>query len=251
MFIYLPIIFLLCVILLKAKSSQAMETTKKITQNLTPTEALEELVNGNERYINDLSMHFTENAIRRQHTAIHGQYPIATVLACSDARMPVETIMDQGNGDIFVIRVAGNIVGDQVLGSIDYSLTALDVPLILVLGHTQCGAISSAIDAMYANQEFTPHIKSLLLPLLPLAEEQCSCHPNPTEDELSSLKEQLIFQNVWKEVSEIIRSSKAVRERIRANTLMVVGAVYDIQTGEVGWLGTHQREAIILSEYED
>ncbi len=212
--------------------------TERLTQNISPEEALEELIAGNERYINDLSIHFEENAIRRQHTAIHGQYPIATVLACSDARMPVETLLDQGNGDIFVIRVAGNIVGPQVLGSIDYSIAVLDVPLILVLGHTNCGAIGSAVDRVYASQGFTKNIKDLLAPLLPFAYEECSSHPNPSEEELVKLKDHLVIQNVWKSIDEIINSSEVTKNRVADKSLMVVGAVYDIQTGEVDWLGT-------------
>ncbi len=218
--------------------------TVHTNKNVSPQEALEELIAGNERYINDLSIHFEENAIKRQHTAIHGQFPIAAVLACSDSRLPIETLLDQGNGDIFAIRVAGNIVGSQVLGSIDYSITVLNVPLVLVLGHTNCGAIGSAVDRVYAEQGFTRNVKDLLQPLLPLAYEECRCHPNPTSEELADLKEHLAVQNVWKSIEEIIESSEVTKQRIADNSLMVVGAIYDIQTGEVDWLGTNKEESL-------
>ncbi len=219
-----------------------------LTKNLTPKEALEELINGNERYINDLSVHFEENAIRRQHTAIHGQYPIATVLSCSDSRMPVETLLDQGNGDIFVVRVAGNIVGNQVLGSIDYSITVLNVPLVLVLGHTQCGAVDSAVESVYEKNDFPLNIRRHLTPLLLLAYQECSGHAIPDDDKLTDLKRTVTFENVWKEMGEIIRSSAIVRERIKAKTLMIAGAVYDIQSGEVEWLGEHRELEALLQE---
>ncbi len=234
---------------IKSSMSQSKQTeNERVALNLSPEEALEELKNGNERYVSDHSMNFEENAIRRQHTAIHGQFPIATVLACSDARMPVETLLDQGNGDVFVIRIAGNIVGSQVLGSIDFSLASLNVPLVVVLGHTKCGAIYSAVDAVYARKEFSPNLTKLLTPLLPLTFDKCQHYPNPSPDELEDIKDSLIIENVWKEMSEIIRSSDEVKERLVAKTLLVVGAVYDIQTGVVTWLGTHKDQELFINE---
>lgn len=250
--LFIFFLFLLCIMLyalIKSKKCYANEERAHI-KNFSPKEALEELMAGNKRYVSDESIHFEENAIRRQHTAMHGQFPIATVLACSDSRMPVETLLDQGNGEIFVIRIAGNIVGDQVLGSIDYSVINLAIPLILVLGHTQCGAIYAAVDDIHAKKPFTKNEEKLLTPILPSIKKRLNNLEDPSPEELIEVKESLIVKNVWKEISEIIRSSDAVREGILQKRLMVVGAVYNIQTGEVEWLGRYKGEVRILAEYK-
>ncbi len=240
-FIFLFSLFFFIIQLCFKKQAYAHEIIQ-----LTPAEALEDLIEGNERYVNDKCTHLEDSALRREHTAIHGQYPIATVLACSDARVPVETLLDQAKGDIFVIRVAGNIVGSQALGSIDYSLEHIHVPLVVVLGHTKCGAIYSVVDSLYAKEEFTPNIKKLLDPLLSIAKHKCKKVPNPSEEELIILKESLIEQNVWKSVSEVIKSSDVVKEMLENEKLLVIGAVYDIQTGKVNWLGRHPEEEDLL-----
>ncbi len=228
-------------------SKKAHASISKI-KNLSPDEAYEELVAGNQRYMSGNCQKFVDDATWRKHTAIHGQYPIASVLACSDARMPVETLLDQGSGDVFVIRVAGNIAGDQVLGSIDYSIIRLEIPLILVLGHTQCGAIYSAVDNVYTDSVFTTNEEKLLTPLLPLAMRSCLTKPNPSKEELIQLKEEIIVENVWKEMSQIMRLSKAARHRMRNGQLKIVGAVYNIQTGVVNWLGEHKDQAELIRE---
>ncbi len=219
-----------------------------LIKNLSPEEAYEELISGNKRYLAGNSEKFNDHEAWRKHTAIHGQYPIATVLACSDARMPVETLLDQGSGDVFVIRVAGNIAGDQVLGSIDYSLNHLEIPLILVLGHTQCGAIYSAVDNVYDDHVFTTNEEKLLTPLMPLALRSCLTKPNPSPKELKQLKEDIIVENVWKEMSQIMRSSKVTRHRMRNNLLKLVGAVYNIKSGKVNWLGEHKDQQELIRE---
>ncbi len=241
--LFIILFFLLLSIPKKAHAISPREEAK----NLTPDEALEELMTGTIRYINDECINLEDDRFIREHTAEHGQYPIATIVACSDSRSPVETIFDQGRGDVFVIRVAGNIVGTQVLGSVEYSLLKLNIPLVVVLGHTRCGAIYSAIDAVYAKQEFTPNIEQLLSPLLPLAFKECREHPNPNEEELIALKDSLIEQNVWKEMSQLIRTSEMVKARIKNKELVLVGGLYDIQTGEVKWLGKHKDEYSLVN----
>ncbi len=243
---YLIITFLAFILILFSNKSAHAAINREETKNLSPEEALEELKQGNDRYVKNESINLEDNSFIREHTAEHGQYPIATVLACSDSRSPVETILDQGRGDVFVIRVAGNIVGSQVLGSVEYSLAKLNIPLVVVLGHTQCGAIYSAVDAVYAKQEFSPNIEKLLTPLLPLAFQECREHPNPSEEELIQLKDNVIVQNVWKEMSQLIRTSEMVKSRIQKKELILVGGIYDIQTGKVQWLGTHYNEEELL-----
>ncbi len=240
------ILALLGLILIIPKKANAFPKREE-AKNLSPEEALEELMSGNVRYINDECINLEDDRFMREHTAEHGQYPIATIVACSDSRSPVETIFDQGRGDVFVIRVAGNIVGTQVLGSVEYSILKLNVPLVVVLGHTRCGAIYSAIDAVYAKQEFSPNIEQLLSPLLPLAFKECREKPNPSEEELIELKDSLIEQNVWKEMSQLIRTSEMVKAGIKKKELILVGGMYDIQTGEVRWLGRHYNEENLVN----
>lgn len=118
-----------------------------MTNQPTPAQAWERLSKGNERFVQDNLAHPNMDKDRREKLRL-GQNPIAVVLACSDSRVPVEHIFDAGLGDIFVVRTAGEILGEEVMGSVSYAVNSLDVPLVIVLGHEGCGAVAAAVDAL-------------------------------------------------------------------------------------------------------
>ena len=132
---------------------------------LTSKEACKELVSGNKRFVVNQSKHAKLYA---QETRVIPQNPFAIVLGCSDSRVLVEALFDQGIGDLFVIRVAGNIIDDLVLASIEFAIDKFDISLILVLGHTHCGAITATIDAMNGDSDFGKHTQAIINQIAPL-----------------------------------------------------------------------------------
>ena len=111
---------------------------------LTPDQALTQLLRGNERFVAGWPDHPNQSARRRREVSDSGQQPFAIILSCSDSRVPPEIIFDQGLGDLFVIRVAGNIIDDAILGTIEYAVEHVHAPLVMVLGHDKCGAVTAA-----------------------------------------------------------------------------------------------------------
>ena len=118
--------------------------TKEFLENLTPQQAFEVLKDGNKRFVNNLKVN--RNLLQQLNDVIEGQYPFAVVLSCMDSRTSTELIFDQGLGDIFSIRIAGNVVNDDIVGSMEYACQVVGSKLIVVLGHSRCGAIAGAVD---------------------------------------------------------------------------------------------------------
>jgi len=205
----------------------------------SPDDALNALRSGNARWAAGQPQSPNISESRRRALAEGGQHPIATVLTCADSRIPVERVFDQGVGDLFVVRVAGNIAGAHEAGTIEYGAEHLHVPVLIVMGHTKCGAVGAA--ASHAKVEGNVH--SLIKAIAPAVERAESLNPTLKDAELVSAA---VRENVWQSVFDLIKSSAVCRERIRAGELRVVGAVYDIGAGTVEWLGEHpwQRELI-------
>lgn len=187
---------------------------------------------GNERFVQGHAWHPHEDAARRHDVFEHGQHPFATVLACSDSRVPVELLFDQGVGDIFVIRVAGNVVGDDETGSIEYAIEHLHCPLLVVLGHTSCGAVTAAVE----HAPDTPSIETLLRHIEPAVHRAREATGNHDGDIVVNAA---VRENVWQSMADLFDISGIARELIRDGKLEVVGAIYDIDSGEVSWLGGH------------
>jgi carbonic anhydrase len=162
-------------------------------------------------------------------------HPFATIIACSDSRVPVELLFDQGIGDLFVIRVAGNVVGEDETGSIDYAVEHLECPLIVVLGHRKCGAVTAAVEHV----KDSPSIMALVDHIEPAVTKVLNRHPELSGEQLV---EATVEENVWHSVEDLTQRSEITRERIASGKLTVVGAVYDIATGRVRWLGHHPNE---------
>lgn len=192
-------------------------------ENLSAAEALDQLEAGNQRFVSGASEHPHCDPARRAELA-GGQRPFATVVTCSDSRVPVELVFDQGLGDVFVIRVAGNIADDAVLGSIEYASMHLGVNLVVVMGHQSCGAVGAAVDGSATGT----HIDSLIDAIAPAVAE---AKAEGSDD----LLERSVHANATM-VSTQIRESQPVLAGLGEQGVAVRPAYYSLETGEVSWL---------------
>jgi carbonic anhydrase len=197
------------------------------------------LKEGNARFAAGKSQHPNLDAERRNSTVAQGQEPFATILACSDSRDPVELIFDRGVGDLFVVRVAGNVAGPSELASIEYGVGHLHTSLLVVMGHTKCGAVTAAVKGA----EVHGHIPALIQRIKPAAERAKQESSTPEE-----LIPAAIRANVWQTIADTIKQSSQVRELVVAGKLQILGAVYDLETGKVTWLGVHPGQEELLTQ---
>ena len=186
-------------------------------------QALSKLMIGNRRYVTNHMQHPHQTRAARQ-ALTKAQHPFATVLSCADSRVPPEIIFDEGLGDLFVVRVAGNITDDAILGSLEYSAEHLHVPLIVVLGHTRCGAVTAAVQGVTEHN----HVDSLMKAIHP-AVVQAAREPG---DKLANA----IRDNVMLVVRQLQTSHPVLAEMQAKGKLKVVGAIYDLETGRVDLL---------------
>jgi len=205
---------------------------------LTPDEIIAKLTEGNERFMSDQRMYPNLNQDRRTETAENGQHPYVTVITCSDSRVPVENIFDAGIGDIFVIRVAGNVVNKNEAGSIEYGVDHLHTPLFVVLGHTHCGAVTAAATHAEVHGNI-PHLIESIEPAVAKAKEELG---ENTED----LVPLSIKNNVWQSIEDLLTMSHTTIELVKENKLKIVGAIYHIEDGKIEWLGEHPHQHELL-----
>ena len=198
---------------------------------IPPEKALEILQAGNARFVEGKRLHPHEFLTRAQETAEQGQRPIATILSCSDSRVPLEIIFDQNLGDIFSVRVVGNICRDSQLGSIEFGVRHLGTRLCVVLGHTKCGAITAAC----TNAELGENIQSLMLSITPAIERAQAA----TGKTGSDIIEACSVENVFVQIETIFAKSNVLRHAVRNGDMQLVGALYDIESGLVTFLGPH------------
>jgi carbonic anhydrase len=185
-----------------------------------PDQALARLMEGNQRYARDKEQHPDETLARRRELQ-DGQHPFAVVLSCSDSRVPPELIFDQGLGDLFVIRVAGNIASDDELGSIEYAVEHLNTKLIVVLGHEKCGAVTAAIQSANAQG----HLESLVSAIQPSVEET----RNLPGDKVHNC----VLANARRVAHQIRESEPVLREATQKGAVKVVAADYALDSGIV------------------
>lgn len=195
------------------------------------------LKEGNSRFASGKPQYPHQDATRRTEAA-RGQEPFATVLACSDSRDPVELLFDRGVGDIFAVRVAGNIAGGSELASIEYGVGHLNTPLLVVMGHTKCGAVT----AVAKGAELHGHLHVLAEKIKPAVEKAKS-----GATEADELVPKSIQANVWQAIEDVIKQSGEVREKLAQGKLSILGAVYDLESGRVAWLGQHPAEDSIVA----
>lgn len=205
-------------------------------------EAFAQLKEGNERWVSGNPTHPNTTAQRRQDAA-QGQQPFAAILTCADSRVPAERVFDRGVGDLFVIRVAGNIAGDSETGTIEYGVEHLKTPLLVVMGHTKCGAVAAAA----SNGQLHGKVASLVAHIKPAVERAARNNPRATPDDLARLA---VKENVWQTIYDLVKGSEICRERVASGQLRVVGAVVDISTGKVDWMGEHPWQSELLGALE-
>jgi len=195
----------------------------KTEGNVTADSVLAELTAGNAHHIAHRYQHPHET-IERQRELASGQSPHAEILSCADSRVPPELIFDQGLGDLFIIRVAGNVVSDTELGSLEYGAEHLHVPLLVVLGHQHCGAVTAAVEG----GEAEGHIAALVNLLRPAVEKTRGMPGDHVENAVKA--------NVEMVVKQLRASTPILAKLVSEGKLKVVGAVYSLDTGKVTWL---------------
>ncbi len=197
-------------------------------------EALERLRAGNKRFVaNVRSAESISNAARRAELAV-AQQPFAIVLGCSDSRVPVEIIFDQGLGDLFVIRVAGNIVAPSLIGSVEFAASQFGTRLVVVLGHSQCGAILATLDELRrptANQ--SPNLKSIVDRIRPAVEGLLA---GGDQQERPGLVSRAVEANILASVQQLRHGSAIIEGLVANQGLIIVGASYSLDTGVVEFL---------------
>jgi len=196
------------------------------------SEALERLREGNRRFMDDVRDHraLTTRQTRRDEL-VSGQQPHAVVLGCSDSRVPVEIIFDQCLGDLFVIRVAGNVVARSQIGSVEYAASALGVRLVVVLGHSKCGAVTATVDELLRPPESrSPNIGAIVDRIRPSVEGFLDTDLRNDHDELVS---RAVKANIDVSVDRLRHGSRIIEDQIRDDGLVVVGAEYSLETGLV------------------
>lgn len=205
-------------------------------------EALKMLREGNERWVNNQAQAPNTDSARREETSA-GQHPFATVLTCADSRLPVERIFDRGVGDVFVVRVAGNVMSPEVAGTIEYGAEHLHVPVLVVMGHTKCGAVAAAASGAHVEG----NVSSLVERIAPAVSRAKQQDPTLGANELASLA---VRENVWQGIFDLLRTSKEARHLVQEGKLKVVGAVCDVTTGKVEWLGGHPWQDALVEAFE-
>lgn len=194
-------------------------------------EALERLKEGNLRYVSEAPTHGICTGDLRRREFEQGQHPFAVVLGCSDSRVPAELIFDQGPGDLFVIRVAGNIAAHSQMGSVEYAARRLGTRLVVVLGHSWCGAVQAAFEAIAQSSEPpSPSIQHLLRWIRPAVEPIVAASSGEPREVLVP---RAVRANIVSAASRLRNESDVLREHIERDGLLVVGAEYSLETGLV------------------
>ena len=207
---------------------------------LSADEALKLLQDGNCRFMEGRAIHPHQDAARRALTFGQGQHPFAAVLSCSDSRVPVEVIFDQGIGDLFVVRVAGNVAATDELGSMEYAVEHLGTPLVAVLGHSQCGAVTAVVEGAKLPGNLGP----LLAPIKPAVSQAREENPGAAGEALIAAA---IRDNVFQAMEDVLRKSPVIKAKVKAGKVKLMGAIYELDTGKVQWLGSHPDQEKLLA----
>jgi len=231
-----PITLILLFVLVTA--TVALAASKS---DISSEAALKMLMEGNKQFVSGIAKHPNLDAKRRQETAEKGQKPFAVVLACSDSRVPVEIVFDQGIGDIFTVRNAGNVASQTDIGSVEYAVDHLGSPLVLVMGHSGCGAVTATVEG----GEAPPNIKAFEDFIAPALAKVKAANPDKTGEALIA---ETVKSNVWQTMEDIFKNSPMMREKIKDGKVKLVGAVYEMASGKISWMGPHPQQTQLISE---
>lgn len=198
--------------------------TKESQQNMTPAKALQFLKEGNERFVQNLKAH--RDHLEQVNETREGQFPFATILSCIDSRVSAELVFDQGLGDIFSIRIAGNVLNDDILGSMEFACKVAGSKLIVVLGHTKCGAVTGAVGGVEMG-----NLSGLLKKIEPAIEtvKKESKHAVGGDEFMNEVVE----QNVRDVSEDILERSEILAQMVKAGEIDIVKGVYSVDTGKV------------------
>lgn len=206
-------------LLWQIRPANAAELPLTVPQSLSPDAALQKLIEGNQRFIQHKPQYPDQSAARLQEVA-QAQHPFATILSCADSRVPAEIVFDQGIGDIFDVRIAGNIAIPEAIGSIEYAVALLGTPLLMVLGHERCGAVTAAVQQQALLGEISTFVKAIK----PAVEK--------VKGQPGDAVENAVVANVQYQIERLQRS-QLLTERLQSGKLKIVGGRYDLDTGRV------------------
>lgn len=198
--------------------------------NLSGFDALERLLEGNQRFVNNVRSLDTLMS-HRQQDMTSGQNPFAIILGCSDSRVPAELVFDQGFGSLFVIRVAGNIVAPSQVGSVEFAATQFNTRLVVVLGHSQCGAVCATLEAL-RNKSQSPSRgqRSIVERIAPAVAQLME---TPLRDQPDELVKHAVRANIRASLSHLRHGSEILEQQVANEGLLIVGAEYSLETGKV------------------
>ena len=203
-----------------------MKTLTKEMQNaITPTMALELLKDGNKRFVNNLKVN--RNLLQQANETSDGQHPFAVILSCIDSRTSAELIFDQGLGDVFSVRIAGNIINEDILGSMEFGCKVAGAKIIVVLGHSKCGAVKGACDHVEMG-----NLTALLTKIRPAVDDEDTVVENRNSGN-DEFVEKVATINIKRTVKSIMERSPILKEMVESGEIGLIGGTHDITTGNV------------------
>jgi carbonic anhydrase len=206
-------------LLWRVEQTKADEMHPAATQSLSPDTVLQKLMEGNQRFVDHRPQYPDQSALRLQEVA-QAQHPFATILSCADSRAPAEIVFDQGIGDIFDVRIAGNIATPEAIGSIEYAVVLLSSPLVMVMGHERCGAVTASVK----NQSLPGDISTFVRAIKPALKN--------IKNQPGDAVENAVVANVQYQI-ERLKRSKLLTKQVELGKLKIVGGRYDLDTGKV------------------
>lgn len=209
---------------------------KKTQQNTTPADALELLKAGNYRFVNNLKVN--RNLLQQVNETSDGQHPLAVILSCIDSRTSAELIFDQGLGDVFSVRVAGNILNDDILGSMEFACAVAGAKILVVLGHTKCGAVAGACKGVKMG-----HLTGLLNKLQPAVNMAAADKNLKLAHDSYEFADVVAGHNVHLTINRILNESPILRELMEEGKIGIAGAMYDVESGLVDFSEEYMKAA--------
>lgn len=206
-------------LLWRVEQAKAAEIPSTSAKSLTPDAALQKLIEGNQRFVNHHPQYPDQSELRL-HEVAQAQHPFATILSCADSRVPAEIVFDQGIGDIFDVRIAGNIATHEAIGSIEYAVVLLGSPLLMVMGHERCGAVTAAVQKESLPGDISTFVKAIKPAL------------KRVKDQPGDAVENAVVANVQYQIERLQRS-KLLTKQVESGKLKIVGGRYDLDTGRV------------------
>ena len=226
-------------------STEVLSGEAKKANKPSPDKVLEMLKEGNKRFVEGKALRPHADAARLAQAGHEnqGDHAYATVITCSDSRVPVEILFDAGVMDIFVIRVAGNVCDVDEAGSIEYGLAHVNTPVLVVLGHTQCGAVTAVTATVQGRgHPLERNIPPLIDNIEPAVKRAMAKQPTVKGDAIIPYA---IEENVWQSIEDLFMKSPATRELVKSGAVRVVGAIYDVSTGVISYLPSQEVDRIL------